>query len=39
MKRRQEIALADPCAYADETLDAAFYERVRGYSSMLTVNK
>lgn len=39
MKRRQEIALADPCTYAEDTIAHNFHERRNGFSSILTVNK
>lgn len=39
MTPRQRAALASPCGTARETLDARFWQRVKGMSTILTVNR
>lgn len=43
MDERQKIALLEPCARAEETLNPKFWQRLciagRWFSSIITVNK
>lgn len=39
MTRRQRIAIQNPCALADQTIDQCFMERYGKYFTVFTINK